>query len=84
MALAGIDILWGVRGLASEIVSGAKDSGLTAARFFDSAVEAAAAISAEVNEGDLILVKGSRGVATEKVVNALREHFPLVGEDEGV
>ena len=35
----------------------------------------------EVQEGDLILVKGSRGVATDKVVNALKENFPLVGED---
>jgi hypothetical protein len=28
------------------------------------------------------LVKGSRGVATDKIVKALREHYPLVGEDE--
>jgi len=28
------------------------------------------------------LVKGSRGVATDKVVKALRERFPLAGEDE--
>jgi UDP-N-acetylmuramyl pentapeptide synthase len=35
-----------------------------------------------VREGDLILVKGSRGVATDKIVKALRERFPLAGEDE--
>jgi len=39
-------------------------------------------LAKEVKEGDLILVKGSRGVATDKIVKALREHFPLVGEDE--
>jgi len=27
-------------------------------------------------------VKGSRGVATDKVVKALRERFPLAGGDE--
>jgi len=36
----------------------------------------------EVREGDLVLVKGSRGVATDKIVAALRDRFPLVGEDE--
>ena len=35
----------------------------------------------EVREGDLILVKGSRGVATDKIVSALRERFPLAGAD---
>jgi hypothetical protein len=28
------------------------------------------------------LVKGSRGVATDKIVKALREQFPLAGEDQ--
>jgi UDP-N-acetylmuramyl pentapeptide synthase len=36
----------------------------------------------DVNGGDLILVKGSRGVATDKIVKALREQFPLAGEDQ--
>jgi UDP-N-acetylmuramyl pentapeptide synthase len=34
-----------------------------------------------VREGDLILVKGSRGVETDRVVSALRARFPLAGED---
>ncbi|HXT62767.1 MAG TPA: UDP-N-acetylmuramoyl-tripeptide--D-alanyl-D-alanine ligase, partial [Pyrinomonadaceae bacterium] len=62
----GIDVLWGVRGLASEIVAGAQESGLASARFFESSDEAAAAIVAEVREGDLVLVKGSRSVETDK------------------
>jgi len=36
----------------------------------------------EARAGDLILVKGSRSVETEKVVFALRERFPLVGQDK--
>ena len=83
IARSGINLLWGVRGLAKEIVAGAIDAGLSAATFFNSSDEVGAALIKEVKEGDLILVKGSRGVATDKVVKALREQFPLAGEDEG-
>jgi UDP-N-acetylmuramoyl-tripeptide--D-alanyl-D-alanine ligase len=79
----GINVLWGVRGLAKEIVAGASEAGLSAAKFFNSSDEVGAELIKEVKEGDLILVKGSRGVATDKVVKALREQFPLAGEDEG-
>ncbi len=82
IARAGIDLLWGVRGLAEELILGAREEGLTATRFFENSEEAAAAILKEVLEGDLILIKGSRGVATDIVVKALCEHFPLVGTDE--
>jgi UDP-N-acetylmuramyl pentapeptide synthase len=53
------------------------------AQFFASSDEVAEELFKEVREGDLILIKGSRGVATDKVVKALRERFPLAGEDEG-
>ena len=76
-----VDWVWGVRGLAREIVAGAKEAGATATRFFENSAEAAAALIDEVREGDLILVKGSRGVATDKIVAALRQQFPLAGED---
>ena len=82
IAKSGINMLWGIRGLAREIILGAEEQGLTTSRFFDSAAEAATALIAEVRKGDLILVKGSRGVATDKVVNALREHFPLMEEEK--
>jgi UDP-N-acetylmuramoyl-tripeptide--D-alanyl-D-alanine ligase len=81
IAETGVDALWGVRGLASEITAGANDAGLAQTRFFDSSEQAAAEILNEVKEGDLVLVKGSRGVATEKVVNALKQRFPLAGDD---
>jgi len=80
---AGVNVLWGVRGLAAQIVEGANEVGLTEARFFETSDEASRAIVAEVREGDLVLVKGSRGVATEKIVAAIRERFPLIGSDEG-
>jgi UDP-N-acetylmuramoyl-tripeptide--D-alanyl-D-alanine ligase len=79
IAAAGIEVVWGVRGLGIAIVEGAREAGTPATRFFESSDEAARALLEEVREGDLILVKGSRGVATDKVVAAIRERFPLVG-----
>jgi UDP-N-acetylmuramoyl-tripeptide--D-alanyl-D-alanine ligase len=77
IARAGIDLLWGIRGQAAEVIAGAREAGLSATRFFESAADAAVAIVDELKQGDLVLVKGSRGVATDKVVRAIREHFPL-------
>jgi UDP-N-acetylmuramoyl-tripeptide--D-alanyl-D-alanine ligase len=73
----GIDILWGVRGFGMDIVEGAREAGMPAemARFFENSNQAAEALSAEVREGDLVLVKGSRGVSTDKVVALLKERF---------
>jgi UDP-N-acetylmuramoyl-tripeptide--D-alanyl-D-alanine ligase len=78
IAQSGVQVLWGVRGLGAEIVEGAREAGLVNARFFDSSEDAAAAAVNEVREGDLVLVKGSRSVETDKVVKALKERFPLV------
>ncbi len=77
IARAGIDQLWGVRGLAAEMVAGANEAGLAESIFFESSDDAARRIVDEIREGDLVLVKGSRGVATDKIVKALRERFPL-------
>ena len=80
IAATGINVLWGVRGLAQDIIDGAHDGGLRETRFFDSSAEAAEAIIDEVRNGDLVLIKGSRGVETDKIVKALRAHFALAGE----
>jgi UDP-N-acetylmuramoyl-tripeptide--D-alanyl-D-alanine ligase len=79
---AGVDVLWGVRGLAAEIVAGANEAGLTETTFFETSDEAARAIVKELREGDLVLVKGSRGVATDRIVTAIRKQFPLAGSDD--
>ena len=81
IARLGIDVLWGVRGLATEIIAAARDHGMKATRFFESSTDAAAAALDEVRSGDLVLVKGSRSVETDKVVVALKERFPLAGEN---
>jgi UDP-N-acetylmuramoyl-tripeptide--D-alanyl-D-alanine ligase len=82
LAGMGMDVLWGVRGLAAEMVAGARAAGFNETRFFADSNEAAAAIVDEAREGDLILVKGSRSVETDKVVKALKEKFPLAGDGE--
>jgi UDP-N-acetylmuramoyl-tripeptide--D-alanyl-D-alanine ligase len=82
IAEAGIDVLWGVRGMARELVEGAREAGIGEARFFETSEEAAAALASEIRAGDLVLVKGSRGVQTDKAVKMLRDRFPLIGGDE--
>jgi UDP-N-acetylmuramoyl-tripeptide--D-alanyl-D-alanine ligase len=79
-ALAGrVDAVLGVGPLAREIVEGAREAGLTALDHFASAADAVAALPALVRPGDAVLVKGSRGVRLEAVVDALAARF---GEGE--
>jgi len=82
----GVDVLWGIRGLAREMVEGAREEGMSAEAtvFFESSEEAAVALTTFVKPGDLVLVKGSRGVHTERVVEALRERFELSADDRSV
>ena len=84
IAAVGVDVLWGVRGLAQQLVDGADEAGLPVARYFENSEQAAEALISEVRAGDLILVKGSRGVATDKIVKAMKERFPLAGGNRTV
>jgi UDP-N-acetylmuramoyl-tripeptide--D-alanyl-D-alanine ligase len=60
----------GVGGDAERVTRAAAGAGKSAC-FAKNAEEAAAAVLSRVLPGDVVLVKGSRGVATEKVVRAL-------------
>jgi UDP-N-acetylmuramoyl-tripeptide--D-alanyl-D-alanine ligase len=75
----GVDVLWGIRGLARELIEGAREEGMSAEAtvFFESSEEAADALASFIRAGDLVLVKGSRGVHTERVVEALKERYEL-------
>lgn len=77
LARTGIDFLIGVRGLAREMVESAKNAGLNDSRFSASSDEAGEILASEIKSGDLILVKGSRGVRTEKVVEKILERFEV-------
>lgn len=74
IAKGGIDFVIGVRGLARELVAGASEGG-TQTMFCETPEEAAERLISLVHKGDLILVKGSRGVRTERVVERLRAAF---------
>jgi UDP-N-acetylmuramoyl-tripeptide--D-alanyl-D-alanine ligase len=79
IARSGVDMLIGVRGLAEELVRGAQTEGLDAKYVTDSD-EAARLVADTIRDGDVLLVKGSRGVRTEKVVEELTNKFQLEGE----
>lgn len=73
----GWKFLLAVGPLARHIAEGAMAGGLPEGRVltFSNSDEAAARISALVKDGDLILVKGSRGIKTERVVERLKDDF---------
>ena len=77
IAQSGADMLIGVRGLGSELVAGAVEAGLEDAMFATDSDQAAELVCGMVRAGDLILVKGSRGVKTEKIVSRLLDEFEL-------
>lgn len=80
LALLGIDALIGVRGLASALVAGAKEGGLAASQFVSDSDAAGELVAEMAKKGDVILVKGSRGVRTERVIEKLFEKFEPEGE----
>lgn len=77
----GIDIVAGVQGSAREIARGAAGAGIPAERalYFPAADEAAEFLAGAVRDGDLVLVKGSRGVRLERVIQYLRAQFTEQG-----
>ncbi len=72
-ATGKLDWIVGVQGHAAELVRGAVEVGHpeACARFFPSAQEAAKFLTELVGPGDLVLVKGSRGVKMERIVEVL-------------
>lgn len=75
IAALGIDKLYGVEGLAAKIIEGAESEGLHDTHFYENSQIAGEQFVGEVRAGDLILIKGSRGVRTEKVIEKLVETF---------
>jgi UDP-N-acetylmuramoyl-tripeptide--D-alanyl-D-alanine ligase len=72
---AGVDLLLAVGGApARALADGAIAAGMPASsvQYFETSDEAAGAVVAQVKTGDLVLVKGSRGVKTDRVVERLR------------
>jgi UDP-N-acetylmuramoyl-tripeptide--D-alanyl-D-alanine ligase len=78
MAEKKIDILVGVRGLAKSMVEAARGLGMRAV-FVATPEEAGDWLARETQAGDLVLVKGSRGVKLEKALERLRERLTVAG-----
>jgi len=70
-----VDVLIAVGGDAARVLAGAAVAAGMApesVRYFPTSDEAAEAIAASVRSGDVVLVKGSRGVRTDRVVDRLK------------
>ena len=78
-----IDWIFGVEGDGAQILEGAVAAGFERARtkFFASSEEAAAIMPSFFSPGDLLLVKGSRGVKMEKIVERLLAHHGAAREE---
>jgi UDP-N-acetylmuramoyl-tripeptide--D-alanyl-D-alanine ligase len=78
---SGFDLLVAVGDLAGEMAAGAREGGMDddAVHIFDAADAAGRFLAAGLETGDLLLVKGSRGVGMEAVVRLVTGNRP---EDE--
>ena len=74
-AQAGTDRLIAIGDQARFMAEGAKDAGLEQADYYPSMNEAQNALLREVRSGATILVKASRSMAFEKIVNFLLAHI---------
>jgi UDP-N-acetylmuramoyl-tripeptide--D-alanyl-D-alanine ligase len=72
-AEAGIDIVVGVRGNAERLAAAACAAGV-ASLFLPDAETAGRWLASNLRQGDVVLVKGSRGVRLEKAVEIARNH----------
>jgi UDP-N-acetylmuramoyl-tripeptide--D-alanyl-D-alanine ligase len=82
-----IDWVIGVEGDATQIVEGAVDAGVSRSqtRVFKSSEEAATFLAEFLAPGDLLLVKGSRGVKMERIIESLlAAHAPELAGTEKV
>jgi UDP-N-acetylmuramoyl-tripeptide--D-alanyl-D-alanine ligase len=79
-AIAGAALIVGVQGEARSVLEGAREAGVEESRlrFAANSEEAGEIVASTVRSGDVVLVKGSRGVKLEQVLNALRLTFPSV------
>lgn len=66
-----IDVVIGVGKRARTLLEGAREAGFPNIHHFDSAEEAGAFLRGEIRDGDLVLIKGSRGVGLDKAVAML-------------
>jgi UDP-N-acetylmuramoyl-tripeptide--D-alanyl-D-alanine ligase len=69
-AMEGVNVVVGVRGLARDLVDGARTVGV-AAEFVETPERAGEWLRENLREGDVVLLKASRGVGLERALEAL-------------
>lgn len=74
-AAAGVQVLLTVGTLSRQCAESARRAGVPEVHQYPDSTQCAAAIAGFLREGDLIVVKGSRGMSMEKVVDALIADF---------
>ncbi|HUP60174.1 MAG TPA: UDP-N-acetylmuramoyl-tripeptide--D-alanyl-D-alanine ligase [Thermoanaerobaculia bacterium] len=71
-----IDMIVGVGQRTNALLDGAREAGHEALHHFDDAQSAVDFLQHEIREGDLILIKGSRGIGLDKIVTTLEAGQP--------
>jgi UDP-N-acetylmuramoyl-tripeptide--D-alanyl-D-alanine ligase len=76
-ARAGLELILAVQGQAKEILEGALESGMDRSRlkFVRDALQAGDLLARTLKKGDVVVIKGSRGVKLEQALNTLRAAF---------
>ena len=79
-SLGKIDWIVGVAGDANELIRAAVSAGHenNRARYFEDSVEAGKFLADLIQPGDLLLLKGSRGVKMEKILEAIDARHPRI------
>jgi len=72
-----IDLLWTVGDRASEIAQGAKMAGMPEERIvnFHTVADISVSETARIRENDTVLIKGSRGMQMENIIEKFKEYF---------
>jgi UDP-N-acetylmuramoyl-tripeptide--D-alanyl-D-alanine ligase len=70
-----VDVLVVVGERAAPLAQGAREAGLEAVHLFDGPPETAAFLAAELRADDWLLVKASRGIGLDRLVDTLADQL---------